>query len=244
MGSGGSLRVPTKKYRKADSIKNFKEKEKTYANKQHSDIINSHFEMRDLYNRKVRLDYWIKKIHQDLDGNDKTDVLKFLEIMQEKDQSILTIIKGIAVILQIRKQFGKPFSQITKEDMKLLFKWMDEKKYMVETHEKFRAILKKFYKMIYGNSEFHPDNVRWFSIRVGKDKKSQERQLDINEYLEEEEVKKLIEATSNIQKKAFLSSLYETGARPEEFLRLTNLDIKLDTNGAIFILRGKTGEKS
>jgi hypothetical protein len=51
--------------------------------------------MRDLYNRKVRLDYWIKKIHQDLNGNDKTDVLKFLEIMQEKDQSILTIIKGM-----------------------------------------------------------------------------------------------------------------------------------------------------
>jgi integrase/recombinase XerD len=37
--------------------------------------------------------------------------------------------------------------------------------------------------------------------------------------------------------------MYESGARPEEFLRLTNLDIKLDSKGAIFILRGKTGER-
>ena len=83
MGSGGSPRIPTKN-RETTLIKNFKENEKTYANKQHSDIKNSHFEMRDLYNRKERLDYWIRKIHQDLDGNDKTVVLKFLEIMQEK----------------------------------------------------------------------------------------------------------------------------------------------------------------
>jgi len=145
VGSGGSLRVPTQKYKETSIKEDTKdEKRRTYANKQLCHITDSHFEMRDLYNRKKRLDYWIGKIHQDLDGNDKTDVLKFLEIMQEKDQSILTIIKGIAVILQIRKQFEKPFSQITKGDMKLLFKWMDEKKYMIETHEKlsdFKKIL-------------------------------------------------------------------------------------------------------
>ena len=31
--------------------------------------------------------------------------------------------------------------------------------------------------------------------------------------------------------------------RPEEFLRLSNLDCKIDTHGAILILRGKTGER-
>ena len=43
--------------------------------------------MRDLYNRKARLNYWIARIDQDLDDeNDRTDVLKFVEIMQAKDQ--------------------------------------------------------------------------------------------------------------------------------------------------------------
>ena len=40
--------------------------------------------MRDLYNRKKKLDYWTDRIHKDLNEHDKIDVLKFLEIMQEK----------------------------------------------------------------------------------------------------------------------------------------------------------------
>ena len=199
--------------------------------------------MRDLYCRKQRLESWTERIHQDLVGTDKNDLLKFLEIMEEKDQAILTIVKGISIMLQLRKQFNKPFCQVTKDDMKLLFKWMNNKGYRVETHEKIRAVLKKFFKMVYGNNESYPECVKWFTVKVGKDKKSQERQLDINEYLEEEEIQKIIDAAQTIQKKAFLGCLYETGARPEEYLRLTNLDIKIDTHGAIFILRGKTGER-
>ncbi|HEX6293829.1 MAG TPA: hypothetical protein VFZ46_01625, partial [Nitrososphaeraceae archaeon] len=46
-----------------------------------------------------------------------------------------------------------------------------------------------------------------------------------------------------LQKKAFLACLYESGSRPEEFLRLSNLDCRIDTNGGILFLRGKTGER-
>jgi hypothetical protein len=71
--------------------------------------------MRDLYNRKKKLDYWTERIHTDLDEHDKRDVLKFLEIMQEKDQSILTITRCISIVIQIRKQIDKPLSKFTKE---------------------------------------------------------------------------------------------------------------------------------
>ena len=37
--------------------------------------------------------------------------------------------------------------------------------------------------------------------------------------------------------------MYESGARPKEFIRLTNLDMKVDSKGAVLILRGKTVEK-
>ena len=36
---------------------------------------------------------------------------------------------------------------------------------------------------------------------------------------------------------------FNTWARPEEFLRLSNLDMKVDSKGAVLILRGKTGER-
>jgi integrase/recombinase XerD len=200
-------------------------------------------QMRDLYNRKKKLEYWIGKIYSVLDKDDKNDVLKFVEIMQEKDQSILTITRCISIIIQIRKQIDKPLSKVAKDDIKLIFQWMDNKRYKVETLEKYRAVLKKFYKMVYGNSEYYPDCVKWFSVNVGKDKKSTEKKLDIAEYLEEEEIPILLENTPTLQKKAFLACLYESGSRPEEYLRITNLDCKFDTNGAILILRGKTGER-
>ena len=145
----------------------------------------------------------MEKIYSVLDEDDKNDVLKFVEIMQEKDQSILTITRCISIIIQIRKQIDKPLSKVAKEDIKLIFQWMDNKRYKVETLEKYRAVLKKFYKMIYGNNEYYPDCVKWFSFKVGKDKHSQERGLDIAEYLEEAEVPILIENTPALQKKPF-----------------------------------------
>jgi site-specific recombinase XerD len=199
--------------------------------------------MRDLYNRKEKLTHWIQKAKTELNEPDRMHVLQFVEHMQEKDNSILWIVRCITALIYIRRQLNKPFVDCKKEDIKSLFVWMDTKNYKASTHEKFRKILKIFYKAVFGKNEFHPDSVNWFSTQVGKEKKSQERDLDIAEYLEETEVPLLIDAASTIQKKAFLACMYESGARPEEFLRLTNIDIKFDTNGAILFLRGKTGER-
>ena len=98
--------------------------------------------MQDLYNRKKKLDYWTERIHKDFE-QDKRDVLKFLEIMQEKEQSILTIIRCISIVIQIRKQIDRPLSKATKEDIKAIFRWMDNNRYKVETVEKYRASYKK-----------------------------------------------------------------------------------------------------
>jgi site-specific recombinase XerD len=194
--------------------------------------------MRDLYNGKHKLEHWLYKAKSELDEPDRTHVLEFVEYMQEKDNSILWIVRCITALIYIRRQLDKPFVNCQKEDIKSLFRWMDTKNYKASTHEKFRKILKIFYKVVFGKNEFHPDSVCWFSTQIGKEKKSQERDLDIAEYLEENEVPILIDAAPTIQKKAFLACMYESGARPEEFLRLTNIDIKLDTNGDILFLRG------
>jgi integrase/recombinase XerD len=199
--------------------------------------------MRDLYNRKQKLEHWIYKAKEELEEPDRIHVLQFVEYMQEKDKSILWIVRCITALISIRRHLDKPFVECKKEDIKNLFSWMDTKNYKASTHEKFRKILKIFYKVIFGKNEFHPDTVNWFSTQIGKEKKSKERDLDIAEYLEENEVSLLIDAAPTIQKKAFLAIFYESGCRPEEGLRLTNLDVKFDTNGAILFLRGKTGER-
>jgi site-specific recombinase XerD len=101
----------------------------------------------------------------------------------------------------IKKRDQKTFSQVTKEDVKKLFEWMNDKEYKASTYEKYRVILKIFYKVVYGNNEIYPDCVKWFSVTVGKEIKSKEKTLDIKEYLEEE-IPILIENAPTLQKKA------------------------------------------
>jgi hypothetical protein len=82
--------------------------------------------------------------------------------MQEKDNSILWIVRCITAIFYIRRQLDKPFIDCKKEDIKSLFVWMDTKNYKASTHGKIRKILKIFYKAIFGNNEFHTEQVNWF----------------------------------------------------------------------------------
>jgi hypothetical protein len=44
--------------------------------------------MRDLYHRKQKLAYWLKRASTELQEPDKTDVLNFIQFMQDKERSI------------------------------------------------------------------------------------------------------------------------------------------------------------
>jgi site-specific recombinase XerD len=199
--------------------------------------------MRDLYNRKQQLEYCMRRVKTELDGTDEIDVLNFVERMHDNERATLWITRCITALLLLRKQLKKPFKEATKEDIRSILKWMEDKKYKASSNEKFRQILKLFYKIVYGNGEYYPESVKWFSTRLGKEKRGKETTMDMSEYLDETEVQRLIEAAPNLQKRAFLACLYESGARPKEFLRLTNSDIRIDTNGIVLMLRGKTGER-
>jgi integrase len=201
------------------------------------------YEMRDLYHRQDRLAYWIRRVNTDLQDPDRTDVLKLVEHMQDIERAILWITRCITAILLIRKQLDKPFRNTTRDDIRSIFKWMEQKGYKASTNEKFRQVLKLFYKIVYGNDEYYPEQVKWFSVKLGKEKTGKDTSMDMAEYLEEEEIRKLIESVPTLQKKAFIACMYESGARPEEFLRLTSYDMRIDSNGAVFMLRGKTGER-
>ena len=44
--------------------------------------------MRDLYNRQKRLRDRIKRVNEDVNEPDRTDILKFIEHMQDRERSI------------------------------------------------------------------------------------------------------------------------------------------------------------
>jgi len=143
--------------------------------------------------------------------------------MQDKERAILWIIRCITALLLIRKQLKKPFKNATKDEIRSILKWMEEKQYKPSTNEKFRQILKLFYKTIYGSGEYYPEQVKWFPGKLGKEKHVKSSTMDLAEFLEEDELIKLVESGPTLQKKAFLACMYESGARPEEFLRFCAL---------------------
>jgi hypothetical protein len=164
------------------------------------------YDMKDLYHRKDKFAYWINRINTDLQEPDKGDVLKFIQFMKDKESSILWIIRCITALLLMRKQLKKNFKDAGKDDIRLLLKWMDDNNYKASTHEKFRRILKFYYKVVYGKNEYYPEEVGWFSVNVGKERYGKEGQINMSEYLEEEEVQKLIEAAPTLRLPNYFSN--------------------------------------
>jgi integrase/recombinase XerD len=200
--------------------------------------------MRDVYNRRKKLSDWIEKVNQDLDRSDRTDVLKFVEYMKYNANAILWIVRCITALISMRKFMRKSFRDANKEDIRALVDFIENhQNYRPSTVEKYKIILRLFYKVVYGNNKFYPEQVNWFSIKVSKDKSRDTFTLDMAEHLDEDQIKKLIMSSSSSQRRAIIACMYETGARPEEFLNLQNTDIDINSNGAVFILRGKTVER-
>jgi hypothetical protein len=86
-------------------------------------------EMRDLYHRQDRLMYWIERVNTDLQEPDKTDILKLVEDMQDRERAVLWIVRCVTALLLLRKQLQKPFRNATKDDPRHVLKWMEEKGY-------------------------------------------------------------------------------------------------------------------
>lgn len=106
--------------------------------------------MRDLYNRKEKLEYWIQRVNTGLKGTDKVDVLKLIQFMQDKERADLWIVRCITALISLRKKLDKSFKDTTIDDIRSILKWMEEEKhYKPSTNEKFRQILKLFYKVVY-----------------------------------------------------------------------------------------------
>lgn len=143
-----------------------------------STINKSERNLRDLYNRAKRLENWTNKVNTQLKEPDRSDDLMLVEHLKEQEKSALWIIRYLFAILLVRNKLTKPFRYCSKNEIKELLEWMKTKKYKKSTHEKFRVILKSFYKIVYGNNEYYPENVKWFSVKVSKEIRDTEKTLD------------------------------------------------------------------
>ena len=163
----------------------------------------------------------------------------------------LTVAGKVERLITLREKLKNTFRDATEDDLRALFNHIETvgwkrnteiqyRKYSAAAIEKFRRIIKEFYRVIYGKGEL-PVQVKWIKTKNKKDNTA--KKVDFRQVPSHDQIIKLVENTQGEQRKALLGAGHELGARPEELLRLTNLDLRYEPDGIYCMLRGKTGER-
>jgi len=114
------------------------------------------------------------------------------------------------------------------------------------TKQSYKVILKKFYKWLIFGDEYkermeYPSIISWLRCTL---KKKDQPKIRASDILTEAEVKKLIDSAEHNRDKAFISMLYELGARIGEIGSLLIKDVARDKYGYVVDLEGKTGHRT
>jgi len=187
----------------------------------------------------------ISRINKDL-------ILEFEKQCFIKEHIALpTRVKYLDVLSTIAlKHCSKDFDKLERKDFEDIVLGIQEREDIsISTKQKYTAILKKFGRwLVFKDKMFipngikkYPETVEWINTHIkAKDKP----RIKASEILTEEEIEKLINTAETPQHKAFISMLYELGARIGEIGMLNVGDVNRDEYSYIVDLSGKTGHRT
>ena len=144
----------------------------------------------------------------------------------------------------IKNTFKKPIKEIKLEDVKGAVEDIEKADYSPWTKSLYKISIRKIFRWrAYGPNKLkeYPPLVSWIKVHV---KKKDQPRVQTSAILTEGEVHKLIEAADTSRSRAFLSMLYELGARISEIGNLKIKDLTRDEYSYIVDLVGKTGHRT
>ncbi len=158
---------------------------------------------------------------------------------------LMRIMGSLSVIA--RSYAHGDFDKLDKKGIEEMVLRIDTKDdYSIWTKQGYKSIIKKFYKwMIQGDAycrtHDYPEIVSWINTNV---KKKDKPRVQASDLLTEEEIRKMITVSQHPRDKAFISMLYELGARIGEIGGLRIKDVTKDEYSYIVDLSGKTGHRT
>lgn len=185
-----------------------------------------------------------------LTKQNKKLILDFSDNCTARGLSKLRARKYLFHIKKITEQLNKPLDQADRKDIERIINWLNNSDYSPWTQADFRITLKVFYKWLEAEKlgltmkeietqRKEPSTITWFSSRVKKKEQKMPEQL-----LTEEEILLLIKSAPNIRDKAFIATLFESGARISEIGTLKIKNLAFDQYGIKATLFGKTGSRT
>lgn len=170
----------------------------------------------------------------------------------------LSVIEGLSpgrrlAILQsliyASKHIKKNFEACTKEDIKQYVEHLEQDDLSPWTVYQRKIMIRKFFRWLALGDEYldkekpMPETVRWMRCTMSR-KAKQECRVQPSAILTIEEVKRLIDCCESPRDKAFVSLLYEMGARIGEIGGLKIKDVHRSRYGFEIDLSGKTGRRT
>ena len=166
--------------------------------------------------------------------HNKELISKFYRYNVIRNLSKARIIRHFQSLRTTALFLNKDFEQATRQDYEKLFFEMQEKGYAAESVDTEKKILKVFHKWLSEN-ETYPPCVSWFKTNSIKNKKLPE------DLFIQEDIKQLIKSAYSKRDKAFISCLWESGARIGEIGGLQIKNVTMDEFGCKILVDGKTG---
>jgi site-specific recombinase XerD len=206
---------------------------------------------RDIHNRAHQYACACANINNDasIPDRSRTLILRFLDdcalgktVLHRKKKRIGPgrLIKYALDLSCVARWLNKPLDKAEMQDMEMLirgldtdqFRKRDGRPYASTTKLDFKKAIRKFYKWLLGNNREYPSLVSWFDTC--------EEPLEIPA-LTREEINRLVDGTGRLRDKAIIMTLFDSGARIEEFLNLKIKDITvLDDYARLRIRISKT----
>jgi len=193
--------------------------------------------MESIYDYDKRLNGIIKRIvdSEEISDKNKKIILNFKEDCFAQNIGLARIIRYMYCLRDLAKWLKIDFDKACADDLKKLCAEIERmKNYSPRTKYEYRATLKKFYKCL-RNAE-NPPEVSWIRLVF---KKCNDRLPE--GLVNENDIIKMINASKSVRDRAIIMSLYESGCRIGEFLKIRLKDMTFDKPGCVFIVHGKTG---
>jgi site-specific recombinase XerD len=196
-------------------------------------------ESHDVHDYEKRLERVFKTLEQTKTSErNKKILLKYKEFcLNEEELSIPRVVRVTYDLIRLANLLKKDFDKTTADDMKEVTVKLKNENISERTQYDFKVAIKKFYRWLRKADEY-PEEVKWI-----KPKYNRENNKLPEELLTEDEIKLLVNKTTNTRDRAFVMVLYESGCRIGELLTLKIKNVSFDEYGSVILVNGKTGQR-
>ncbi len=193
--------------------------------------------MESIHNYEKSLEGITKRIElaEAITQQNKILITKFRNECFANNISLARIVRYMYCLRDLAIWIKKDFDKCNIDDIKSLIALIERmSNYSPRTKYEYRTTIKKFYKWL--RQKDSPEEVAWISLNFKKNNDKLPSEL-----LTEQNIMEMVKVSKSSRDRALIISLYESGCRVGEFLKMKMKDLIFEKPGCIFMVNGKTG---